>query len=76
LLNERQEDLVFFDQRIEKRLVTKLEGIVGSEFVHMDYGEAIPTPTARPFLTPPLAGEDPPLSSAKRPRGDIPTASN
>src|SRR5438876_7891067 len=41
LLNERQEDLAFFDQRIEKGLVAKLEGIVGSEFVRMDYGEAI-----------------------------------
>jgi hypothetical protein len=41
LLNERQEDLAFFDQRIEKGLVAKLEGIVGAEFVHMDYGEAI-----------------------------------
>ena len=41
LLNERQEDLAFFDQRIEKGLVAKLERIVGSEFVHMDYGEAI-----------------------------------
>jgi asparaginyl-tRNA synthetase len=40
-LNERQEDLAFFDQRIEKGLVAKLEGIVGSEFVHMDYAEAI-----------------------------------
>src|SRR6476620_4970674 len=41
LLQERQEDLAFFDQRVEKGLVAKLEGIVGSEFVHMDYGEAI-----------------------------------
>ena len=41
LLNERQEDLAFFDQRIEKGLVAKLERIVGSEFVHMDYGEAV-----------------------------------
>jgi asparaginyl-tRNA synthetase len=41
LLNERQEDLAFFDQRIEKGLVAKLEGIVGSGFVHMDYGDAI-----------------------------------
>src|SRR5438874_11853167 len=41
LLSEREEDLAFFDQRIEKGLVAKLEGIVGSEFVHMDYGEAI-----------------------------------
>ena len=41
LLNERQEDLAFLDERIKKGLVAKLEGIVGSEFVHMDYGEAI-----------------------------------
>src|SRR3974390_3381521 len=41
LLNERPDDLAFFDQRIEKGLLAKLEGIVGSEFVHMDYGEAI-----------------------------------
>ena len=41
LLNERAEDLAFFDERIEKGLVAKLEGIVASEFAHMDYGEAI-----------------------------------
>ena len=41
LLKERQEDLAFFDERIEKGLVAKLQGIVGSEFVRMDYGEAI-----------------------------------
>jgi len=41
LLEERQVDLAFFDERIEKGLVGKLEGIVGSEFVRMDYGEAI-----------------------------------
>ncbi len=46
LLEERQEDLAFFDQRVEKGLVAKLEGIVGSEFVHMDYGEAIQVPRA------------------------------
>jgi asparaginyl-tRNA synthetase len=41
LLEEREEDLAFFGARIEKGLVAKLEGIVGSEFVHMGYGEAI-----------------------------------
>jgi asparaginyl-tRNA synthetase len=41
LLKERQEDLAFFDERIEKGLVAKLTGIVGSEFVRMDYSEAI-----------------------------------
>jgi asparaginyl-tRNA synthetase len=41
LLEERHEDLAFFDERVEKGLVAKLQGIVGSEFVRMDYGEAI-----------------------------------
>src|ERR1700719_968742 len=41
LLKERQEDLAFFDERIEKGLVAKLQGIVSSEFVRIDYGEAI-----------------------------------
>jgi asparaginyl-tRNA synthetase len=41
LLQERQEDMQFFDDRIEKGIVAKLQGIVDSEFVRMDYGEAI-----------------------------------
>ncbi len=41
LLAERPEDMTFFDERIEKGLVAKLEGIVTSEFVRMDYTEAI-----------------------------------
>jgi asparaginyl-tRNA synthetase len=41
LINESQEDLAFFDERIEKGLMAKLQGIVTSEFVRMDYGEAI-----------------------------------
>jgi asparaginyl-tRNA synthetase len=41
LLDERPEDMAFFDERIEKGLVAKLQGIVQSEFVRMDYGEAI-----------------------------------
>jgi asparaginyl-tRNA synthetase len=41
LLNERQDDLAFFDERIDKGLVAKLTGIVGSEFARMDYSEAI-----------------------------------
>ena len=41
LLSASEEDLGFFNERIEKGLVAKLEGIVGSEFVRMDYGEAI-----------------------------------
>ena len=41
VLGERPDDMAFFDQRIEKGLITKLQGIVDFEFVRMDYGEAI-----------------------------------
>jgi len=41
LLKERADDLAFFDERIEKGLVAKLESIVSSEFVRMDYTDAI-----------------------------------
>jgi asparaginyl-tRNA synthetase len=41
LLAERADDIAFFDQRIEKGLIAKLQGIVDSEFVRMDYQEAI-----------------------------------
>jgi asparaginyl-tRNA synthetase len=43
LLEERSDDMAFFDERIEKGIVAKLQGIVDSEFVRMDYGEAIAT---------------------------------
>src|SRR5512132_2826909 len=41
LLNERGDDLKFFAERIDKDSVARLEGIVNSEFVRMDYTEAI-----------------------------------
>src|ERR671937_2846789 len=41
LLEERQEDMAFFDERVEKGIVAKLQGIVNSKFVRMDYGEAV-----------------------------------
>jgi asparaginyl-tRNA synthetase len=41
VLKERADDMAFFDERVEKGLVAKLEGIVNSEFVRMDYGEAV-----------------------------------
>jgi len=41
LLKERPEEMAFFDQRVEKGVVAKLQGIVESEFARMDYGEAI-----------------------------------
>src|SRR5207248_3395965 len=36
LLTERADDMAFFDERIEKGLVAKLNGIVESEFARMD----------------------------------------
>src|ERR1700738_2286204 len=41
LLKEREEDLAFFDQRVENGLLAKLAGIVASEFARMDYGKAV-----------------------------------
>jgi asparaginyl-tRNA synthetase len=41
VLTERPEDMAFFEERIEKGVIAKLQGIVDSEFVRMDYGEAI-----------------------------------
>jgi asparaginyl-tRNA synthetase len=41
VLAERPDDMAFFDERIERGVVAKLQGIVESEFVRMDYGEAI-----------------------------------
>jgi asparaginyl-tRNA synthetase len=41
LLEERPDDMAFFDERIEKGIVAKLQGIADAEFARMDYGEAI-----------------------------------
>jgi asparaginyl-tRNA synthetase len=41
VLEERGDDMAFFEQRIEKGVIAKLAGIVDSEFVRMDYTEAI-----------------------------------
>jgi asparaginyl-tRNA synthetase len=41
LLEARPDDMAFFDERIEKGLIAKLQGIVDSEFVRMEYTEAI-----------------------------------
>ena len=51
LLEERGEDMAFFDERIEKGLVAKLQGIVESQFVRMDYAEAISVLAERPEAT-------------------------
>ena len=41
VLSERADDMAFFEERIEKGVIAKLQGIVDSEFVRMDYAEAI-----------------------------------
>ena len=41
LLNERPDDMAFFEERVEKGVIAKLKGIVDSPFVRMHYDEAI-----------------------------------
>ncbi|HKQ29151.1 MAG TPA: asparagine--tRNA ligase [Burkholderiales bacterium] len=41
VLAERPDDMAFFEERIEKGVIAKLQGIVESQFVRMHYDEAI-----------------------------------
>jgi asparaginyl-tRNA synthetase len=41
LLEERPDDMAFFEERVEKGVIAKLQGIVDSQFVRMRYDEAI-----------------------------------
>ncbi|MBE0612276.1 MAG: asparagine--tRNA ligase [Burkholderiales bacterium] len=41
VLTERGDDMAFFDERVEKGVIAKLQGIVDKAFVRMDYTEAI-----------------------------------
>ena len=41
VLAERADDMTFFNERVEKGVINKLQGIVDKEFVRMDYTEAI-----------------------------------
>jgi asparaginyl-tRNA synthetase len=41
VLAERPDDMAFFEERIERGVIAKLQGIIDSEFVRMDYTEAI-----------------------------------
>ena len=41
VLERRADDMAFFEERIEKGVIAKLTGIVDSQFVRMDYTEAI-----------------------------------
>lgn len=41
VLNERGDDMAFFEERIEKGVIAKLEGMIAKPFVRMDYTEAV-----------------------------------
>ena len=41
VLDERPDDMAFFEERIEKGIIAKLQGIVDTPFVRMEYTEAI-----------------------------------
>ena len=41
LLDERADDMAFFAERIDKEAVSRLEGLVNSDFARMEYTEAI-----------------------------------
>ena len=41
ILDQRPDDMAFFAERIDKDAVTRLEGLVNSDFVRMEYTEAI-----------------------------------
>ncbi len=41
ILNQRQDDMEFFAQRVDKDAINRLERVVNSEFVHMDYTDAV-----------------------------------
>lgn len=41
VLEERADDMAFFQQRVDKGIIDRLQGVLDSEFVHMDYTDAI-----------------------------------
>jgi asparaginyl-tRNA synthetase len=41
ILEERADDMAFFAERIDKTVMSRLEGLVQSEFARMDYSDAI-----------------------------------
>lgn len=41
VLDERADDMAFFEERIEKGVIAKLQSIIDHEFIRMDYTEAI-----------------------------------
>ncbi|GHA12103.1 asparagine--tRNA ligase [Arenicella chitinivorans] len=41
VLEEREDDMAFFQQRVDKEVINRLSNVVDSGFVHMDYTDAI-----------------------------------
>ncbi|AGH81146.1 asparaginyl-tRNA ligase [Psychromonas sp. CNPT3] len=41
VLEERADDMAFFAQRVDKEAISRLENMINSDFVRMDYSEAI-----------------------------------
>lgn len=41
VLSERADDMTFFQQRVDKGVLDRLNAVVDSDFVHMDYTDAI-----------------------------------
>lgn len=41
VLEQRQDDMAFFAQRIDKDAISRLENVVNSQFTHMDYNDAV-----------------------------------
>jgi asparaginyl-tRNA synthetase len=41
VLEERADDMAFFEERIENGVIAKLQGMIDAEFVRMDYEDAI-----------------------------------
>jgi asparaginyl-tRNA synthetase len=41
VLEEREDDMAFFQQRVDKEVINRLSNVVDSDFVHMDYTDAI-----------------------------------
>jgi asparaginyl-tRNA synthetase len=41
VLDERGDDLAFFNQRVDKTVIERLEGVVNNQFERMDYTEAV-----------------------------------
>ena len=41
LLNERADDIAFFQQRVDKTVIERLNSVINNEFVRLDYTDAI-----------------------------------